>query len=202
MTIRAVIFDLGGVLASLGDPSIHRQWEKRLNLQEGSLLWALWDNDVAREAMIGRATFDHLCATWMERLSTTRDELEDLLGDVWPGELDQRLLAYIGALRPRYKTGVISNAPANTRKEVKDYINDDVFDAILFSGEEGVCKPDPEIYRRALARLGVSPEETIYVDDFAENVEAARAMGMHAIHFTDSRQAREEIEGVIAQQRA
>lgn len=197
MTIRAVIFDLGGVLASLGDPRVHRQWEKRLHLEEGSLFRVLWENDVAREAMVGRATFDDLCATWMERLSLRRDELDRLLGDIWTDEFDEELLAFIRALRPRYKTALLSNATLDTREVVKEHVNEETFHVILFSGEEGVRKPNPEIYRRALARLGVSPEEAIYVDDFAENVEAARAMGIHAILFTDSRQVREEIERAL-----
>lgn len=197
MVIRAVIFDLGGVLASLGDPRVHRQWESRLGLPEGGLFRALSGNPVARRALIGQATTDELRADWMRRLSVTPDELEDLLGDVWEDEFDQELLAYIRSLRPRYRTGLISNAPADTRKQVKDHINDDTFDLILFSGEEGMCKPDPEIYRRGLDRLGLAPEETIFVDDSTENVEAARAMGMHAMLFTDSRQVREEIERAL-----
>jgi epoxide hydrolase-like predicted phosphatase len=197
MTIRAVIFDLGGVLASLGDPSIHRQWEKRLDLEEGSLFRVLWVNDVARQAMIGRATFDDLCAAWMERLSLPRHELDRLLDDIWTDEFDEELLAYIRSLRPTLKTAILSNATSDTREVVKEHINEETFDLILFSGEEGVRKPDPEIYRRALSQLGVAPEETIYVDDFVENVEAARALGIHAILFTDSQQVIGEIEGML-----
>jgi HAD superfamily hydrolase (TIGR01509 family) len=63
-------------------------------------------------------------------------------------------------------------------------INGETFDAILFSAEEGLKKPDPELYRRALARLNVQPGEAVFVDDFSENVEAARALGLAGVHFT------------------
>jgi HAD superfamily hydrolase (TIGR01509 family) len=56
-------------------------------------------------------------------------------------------------------------------------------DDILISAEVGLAKPDPRIYRLAAERLGVRPDEAVFVDDFAANVEGARAVGMRAIHF-------------------
>ncbi len=58
----------------------------------------------------------------------------------------------------------------------------ELFDAVIDSCEEKIRKPDPDIYWRALARLGVeNPAASIFLDDFAPNVEAARAIGMHGI---------------------
>ncbi|MGH8869991.1 MAG: HAD family hydrolase [Actinomycetes bacterium] len=59
------------------------------------------------------------------------------------------------------------------------------FGDIVLSGEEGVVKPDPEIFRRALARFAVKAEEAVFVDDTPVNVEAAAALGMTGLHFTD-----------------
>ena len=57
-----------------------------------------------------------------------------------------------------------------------------MFDFVLVSEHEGVRKPDPEIFRRALDRLGVAPEQTIYIGDHPENdVRAAKRVGMKAI---------------------
>jgi len=64
-----------------------------------------------------------------------------------------------------------------------------IADAFLYSvtsAEEGVMKPDPRIFEVALARTGAQPAEAIFVDDMEENVVAARALGIHAIHFTDT----------------
>jgi putative hydrolase of the HAD superfamily len=61
------------------------------------------------------------------------------------------------------------------------------------SAEIGVMKPDPRIYQAMLEKLGVSPPETIFVDDFLENVEGARRLGMRSIHFLDPDQARAEL---------
>lgn len=49
----------------------------------------------------------------------------------------------------------------------------------VVSSEEGILKPDPEIYRRAIARFGVDPAATLFVDDKPANVEAARGLGLN-----------------------
>lgn len=58
------------------------------------------------------------------------------------------------------------------------------FDAYALSFDVGVMKPDPEIYREALGGLGARPENAVFIDDLAENVEGARRLGMQGIHFT------------------
>jgi HAD superfamily hydrolase (TIGR01509 family) len=55
-------------------------------------------------------------------------------------------------------------------------------------------KPEPRIYHVTLERLGISPPEAIFVDDFGENVEAARRLGMGAVHFVDPGHTRRELE--------
>ncbi|MBL4639040.1 MAG: HAD family phosphatase [Kordiimonadaceae bacterium] len=60
------------------------------------------------------------------------------------------------------------------------------FDAVLVSGKEGLVKPDPAIYQLALSRFGLVAENTIFIDDKIENVDAAKAMGFVGHHFTDA----------------
>ena len=59
----------------------------------------------------------------------------------------------------------------------------DRFRDVVVSGTEKLVKPDPAIYRLALARWGLEPGDTVFIDDNLANVEGARAVGMHAIHF-------------------
>jgi putative hydrolase of the HAD superfamily len=58
---------------------------------------------------------------------------------------------------------------------------DDVFDAVLLSGQEGLRKPEPEIFRLAARRVGAQPTACVFVDDIAANVEGARAVGMTGV---------------------
>ena len=66
--------------------------------------------------------------------------------------------------------------------------------AFVVSAEEGVIKPDPEIFHRTIARFGLEPARTLFVDDSAGNIEAARALGFCVHHFTDPAALRPALE--------
>jgi 2-haloacid dehalogenase len=70
------------------------------------------------------------------------------------------------------------------------------FRGILVSGEVGVIKPDPRIFALLIERFAVEPRCTVYIDDVAANVAAARPFGIHAIHFTTPARLREELVGL------
>jgi 2-haloacid dehalogenase len=74
-----------------------------------------------------------------------------------------------------------------------DYDFWDAFEGIVLSGEEGVNKPDPKIYRILFERYAIAPERAVFLDDSLPNVEASRTLGMRAIHFTDATAARVEL---------
>ena len=59
------------------------------------------------------------------------------------------------------------------------------FDGVIVSGDERLLKPDPAIYRLLLDRYGLDAEDCVFIDDSRANIEAARGVGMHAIHYPD-----------------
>jgi len=198
MTIRAVLFDVGGVLLRTEDLTPRRRWEQRFGLTEWGLAEIVFSNPVARRSSLGQASQVEVWAEVARRLSLAPEELEALKLDFWKGDVwDEALLGFIRSLRPRLKTGIISNAWSDALELVKTHVNQETFDEVLFSSEEGVEKPELEIYQRALARLNVLPTEAIFVDDMPKNVEGARAVGMVGVHFTDSLKVRAEIERLI-----
>lgn len=84
------------------------------------------------------------------------------------------------------RQGIISNWPPSLRAFLDHHGFDEYFefDAILGSGEEGIAKPDPAIFERALARLDADPGRCVYIGNNPEHdIVPARALGMHAIHF-------------------
>jgi epoxide hydrolase-like predicted phosphatase len=199
MAIRAVIFDIGGVLVRdrEGAP-LHRAWERRLELAHGTLGDAIFGTPMGARAMVGQVTLRDVWDDMGQRYSLSAQERQQLEDDFFRDSVwDGALLAYARSLRPRFKTGIISDAWLESREALRDHVNEGVFDVIVFSAEEGICKPEPEIYRRALARLGVEPHEATFVDDRVKNVEGARKVGIHAFRFTDSAAARQEIERLI-----
>jgi len=68
---------------------------------------------------------------------------------------------------------------------------------IVYSHEVGMSKPDPRIYKLSCARLKVRPEEMIFLDDMEPNIAAARAVGIHGVHYRDNAQAITEIEALL-----
>jgi putative hydrolase of the HAD superfamily len=96
------------------------------------------------------------------------------------------LLDFIRSIKPDYKTGTICDAWWDARNNLKQFIIRENFDVIVFSAEEGLKKPDSEIYLRTLERLGVDPQEAIFVDDRLPNVAGARQVGLHAIQYKNT----------------
>jgi epoxide hydrolase-like predicted phosphatase len=199
MAIRALIFDIGGVLVRdrEGAP-LHRAWERRLGLAHGTLGDAIWGTPIGARAMVGQVTLHDVWQDMARRYGLSAQEREQLEIDFFADSVwDETLLEYARSLRQRFKTGVISDAWLETREAIQDQVNEDVFDVIVYSAEEGICKPDPEIYRRALARLGVEPYEATFVDDRIKNVEGACRLGIHAFQYTTTAGTRKEIERLI-----
>ena len=197
--IKGVIFDVGGVLLRTHDQSGRRKWETRLGLKPGELAYLVFDSELGRQAQLGQATLEEAWAWVGTYLGLSREQLASLKRDFWSGDwLDQELCDYIRGLRPRYRTGMLSNNWASDGRAMAQELGiADCFDVFVTSAEIGVMKPDPRIYQVALDRLRISPPEGIFVDDFVENVEAARRLGMRAVHFSDSTQARDQLNELL-----
>lgn len=195
MTIRAILFDFGGVLLRTEDHSPRRRWEERLGLPEMGLSRLVFGSPISIRAQRGEVPEEAVWQAVAATLGLGAEDLARLRADFWAGDrLDRELVAWMRGLRPRYKVGLLSNA-WNTARRVFSQIYglDEVADVMVISAEEGVMKPDGRIYRIALERLGVSPEEAILIDDMPENVEGARALGLQAIRFEDTAQTVAEL---------
>jgi epoxide hydrolase-like predicted phosphatase len=184
MAIRAVFFDIGGVLLRTEDPLPRRQWEQRLGLEPGRLAKLVFENPVAQRSTIGEATESEVWQEVGRGLNLTLPQVAELREDFFAGDRwDTDLLAFIHKLRSRIRTGVISNSWLGSRRVMAKWIAPEIFDAIVFSAEEKCRKPEEKIYRIALERLGLAPEEAMFFDDFPENVDAARRIGISASVF-------------------
>ena len=199
MPIKAVILDVGGVLSRVVDFSIFANWEEQLELPPRTLVRTIFYSDLSVQATLGQISMDELWTGLASELGLAPEDAQTLQADVWRGsEWNTPFLEYVRSLRPRYQTAVLSNAWPNARGEMASQINEDAFDLLVFSAEEGIAKPDPEIYRRTLERLGVEAAEALFVDDRRENVDAARALGMHGVLFAKTEEAMQAIEEVLA----
>ena len=199
MQIRAVLFDFGGVIVRTNDRTPRERLAARLGIAYDQLSSLVFDSESALQATLGKITTQKHWEALRNELGLSQDDHANLPLDFWGGDvLDQELVDYIRALRPDYKTSLISNAWDDLR-QVLEYTwkISDVFDEIIISAEVGVAKPDPRIYQIALERLAVAPQQAVFVDDFPANIAGARAVGMHAIHFKNSLQARKELDRLL-----
>lgn len=198
--IQAVLWDLGGVISRTQDRAPRAAWEARLGLPPRELDQIVFAGEMGRKAALGQAGAEDVW-TWVAgRLGLDPEQRENLRQDFWRGEeIDFELVEYIRRLRPTYRTGLISNAWPEIREEIEnEWQIADAFDKLIISAEVGLAKPDPRIYRLALEGLGVQASEAIFVDDFAENLEAASALGMHTIHFNNRIEAQQQVESLLA----
>ena len=199
MAIRAVVFDIGGVLEITPDLGVTELWETRLRLPAGELSTRM--HDVWAGGSIGTITEDDVHQAITDRLGLDGQQLAAFMADIWReylGTANTGLIEYARRLRPRYRTGILSNSFVGAReREQAAYGFEDLVDQIVYSHEAGMSKPDPRIYALTCARLGVRPQETVFLDDAGRCVAGAREAGIHAVRYQDNAQAIEEIEKLL-----
>ena len=197
--IKAVIWDLGGVIVRTTDTSFREEWETRLNLKSGELHDIVFDGPAGRLASVGQVGPDDVWASIAERFDLSQDECTKLQEDFWRGDrVDHHLVSFIDRIRQSYKSGLISNAWLSLRTLIEvEWKIDHLFDDVLISAELGVTKPDPSIYGRSLANLEVNPENAIFVDDFKVNIRAAQSLGMKTVWFKSTSQTIEDVESLL-----
>ena len=196
MAIRAIIVDIGGVILLREETPAQRRWEERFGFARGSFARGLFRPDLSAQATIGAVPTAHVWGEMAARLALTTADVRELRRDFFAGErLNEEFASHLQHLRPAYHTAALSNAWSGTREAMTlHYGMDRLVDMMLFSDEVGIAKPDPRIYHLAAERLAVRPEDSLVVDDVLPNVEAARAVGMTAVHFHDTAQAIVAIE--------
>lgn len=200
MAIRAVIFDMGGVWLRTEDPAPRAALANRLGISIERLSSLVFDAPTAALATVGQASEAEHWDYVREKLGLSSQQMDAFQQEFWSGDQsDSELLEFIGNLRPRYKTGLLSNAWSGARASITQRYPGSLefFDVLVYSAEVGLAKPDPAIFEYILKQLEVQPEEAIFVDDFPNNIEAARKIGLQVIHFKNSMQVRREISALI-----
>jgi epoxide hydrolase-like predicted phosphatase len=185
LTIHAVIFDFGGVLLRTEDPYPRQQLASRLGIPKEQFYHQIFDSESARQAMVGKISAEAHLEAVRQALGIGEDAYRQARDEFWAGDkLDEELIGYLRGLKSRYKIALLSNAWDDLRSVIqRNWAISDVFDEMIISAEVGIAKPDARIYRIAVDRLGVAPQEAVFVDDFIENITSARAFGLQTVHF-------------------
>lgn len=198
---RGLLLDFGGVLTTSLIDAI-RRFASSNGLGENALLDLFRADPAGRRLLIdvergaiGQGAFEAGIGTLLG--VDPKDLVPRILGLVEP---DQAILTAAEKARATgLRTGVLSNSwGLRPFDPYSGWELEHRFDVLVISEQTGTRKPDPAIYRLAAERLGLPPEQCVFVDDLPHNLEPARALGMSVILKTSADQLLTDLEGLLA----
>jgi epoxide hydrolase-like predicted phosphatase len=197
--IKAVIWDMGGVLLRTDDKQSRAQIGRKYGMSADEVADLVFNQEASFKASLGLASEDEIWEHVALKLNLDEKELPEFKEAFWAGDqFDTDLINFIRSLRPTYKTALLSNAWAGAWRALTEKYNCiDVFDVAVISAEVGMMKPDPGIYGLVLAKLGVLPNQAIFIDDMQANVDAANQVGIHGIRFVSTSQVLTDIKSLL-----
>jgi HAD superfamily hydrolase (TIGR01549 family) len=189
--ISCIFFDLGNVLVELD----YRKFSARLTSLTGKAIEELrpaFTDGLVVKYELGLCEEGEFLSTLCGRIGVQKTDFLEVWTSIFAGKplISEDVLL---DLSRKYRLWIISN----TNRMHFDYIREHYsflasFEGLILSYEVGAAKPDPAIFRLALERAGLKPDEAVFVDDQLANVEAAREIGIDAIQFLHSAQLLQE----------
>lgn len=196
--ISAVVFDFGMVLTGMPDMEAHDAMVRITDLSNERFEKLYWtDRHAYDEGKLNGITFWQKFARdgGLHHLTQkTIEELNALDARYWTTQ-NPAMVAWQQKLKAAgIKTAILSNMGDDVLASIErefDWIHE--FDVLIWSYQLGMAKPDPAIYREVLEKLGVPAQETLFIDDKPENIEAARKLGMMGLVFTNVDKLQEDL---------
>jgi putative hydrolase of the HAD superfamily len=206
--IKAIVSDFGGVLTT---PLFHAfgRVQEDSGLETATLgvaMARILEEDGAHplyELEKGRITEPAFLARLEQAIEDetgTRPELHEFSERYWSHlHPNEPLIDKMRGLREDgYRMALLTNNVREWEPRWRSMLPvDEIFEIVVDSAFVGMRKPDAEIYELTLERLGVPAAESLFLDDIEINCEAARALGMTAVHFRDNEQALAEIDAAL-----
>lgn len=201
MTIHAIIWDIGGVIERTEDPTPRQRAADRLGMDVPDLSHLFFGHTDNFRVQLGEITPDEHWENVRTELGLSKRELVSVRQAFFAGDrIDMDLVSTIRELKQDYCTAVLSNYMTVLRERItEEWDIGDAFHHLIISAEVGLMKPHPEIYEFALETIGFAPEETVFIDDFIENIEGAQNVGIHGILFTSPEQVRTNLDEMLKQ---
>jgi glucose-1-phosphatase len=199
-TVRAIIFDIGRVLVRVDIRKAKMGLADGLPLTPEELWSAIESDPRWGDWQEGRVSARDWHLNLSKRLGLSLDF--ESFTNVWNSALDPVPIhsnELFEALRKHYRLGLLSNTdPIHVARLESTY---DFFryfpqSARIYSCVVGASKPDPLIFREALKGCRVRAEEAVYIDDVAAYAQAARGLGLTAIHYQSPDRLRQQLASI------
>jgi 2-haloacid dehalogenase len=196
--IDAVVFDLGGVLLDWDPRHLYRQlFADPAEMEDflARICTPEWHraHDLGVDISASCQRLAELHPRYRDKIMAWAERGEEMVA----GQFDRtvRVLAEVKAAGTRcYTLSNMEPRPFALRSARFPFMT--WFDGHVISGIEGAAKPDARIFEILLDRYRLAPEAAVFVDDVSRNVEAARALGMNAVHFTGASKLREALRAL------
>jgi len=189
MANRTIIFDLGKVLIDFSFDPFYDWIENHTNRTRKDVYKFLKENQLIKDYELGKISSKVFFESLKEFLNTdcSVEFLKELWNDIFsPIEENIELLKELFLNKEKYKIqlGLLSNTNDEHIKYLeKHYDIFSLFDAKVFSYQVHLEKPQKEIYEYTLNLLKTKPVVTLFIDDKIENVEGAKELNIHSIHY-------------------
>ncbi|HRQ22611.1 MAG TPA: HAD family phosphatase [Anaerolineales bacterium] len=201
MNIRAVFFDFGGVIQRTEFQAPRQHLAERFGIDYDdidTLVFGGGLHGTAAQATLGKVSAEEHWKAVARRLKIGEGEIAAVEAEFFAGDvIDWHIVQFLRDLRPRFITGLISNAWSDMRGYLVRRGIADAFDHLVISAEVGMAKPGAEIYHLSLEQAGVKPNEAVFVDDIPANIETCEQVGMTGILFKNPADAMGQLKRVL-----
>lgn len=193
--IKNIIFDFGGVLVDWNPVYLYRkefESEKEMNHFLDNICSAEWNiqQDAGRSLAEGTELLQKKHPEYKELIGYYYGRWEEMLNGVI--KQSERVLEMLKLHYPIYGLTNWSAETITIAYEKYDFFK--LLDGIVVSGDEKLIKPDPKLYQVLLDRYNLKAKESLFIDDNIHNIESARKMGFHTIHFTENIDLEKEVK--------
>ncbi|MCF2497124.1 HAD family hydrolase [Dyadobacter chenhuakuii] len=190
--IKNIIFDLGDVILNIDVPVASKSFAELSGREQAEILELFSKNALFRQFETGEldeAGFRNYVREILE-FSDLSDEAIDTAWNSLLLDLPPERVELLQNLSKSYRLFLLSNTSSIHITQVNKILEastgvkklDDLFETVFLSYEMGLMKPDPQIYQKVLEQAGLKAEETLFLDDNRDNIEAASLLGIDTIH--------------------
>jgi epoxide hydrolase-like predicted phosphatase len=190
--IRNIIFDLGDVILNIDVPVASRSFAELSGKEQSEILTIFKENDLFRQFETGSIDEEGF-RNFVREILDFSDLSDEAIDTAWNSlllDLPPERVELLKTLGQNYRLFLLSNTSSIHITQVNKILEastgiqklEELFERIFLSYEMGLMKPDVRIYQKVLEQAGLKADETLFLDDNYDNIQAASAIGIQTIH--------------------